>query len=69
MNNGLSIQTIRAAAAALQGVAHNTPLDRKALELISQEASRRLGIDFKIINMPSERSLQLASQGEIDGEG
>ncbi len=48
---------------------NNTPLDRKALELISQEASRRLGIDFKIINMPSERSLQLANQGEIDGEG
>lgn len=48
---------------------NNTPIDRKALELISQEAFRRLGVDFKIIITPSERSLQLADQGEIDGEG
>ncbi len=48
---------------------NNTPLDRKALELISQEAFRRLGIDFKIVSNPSERSLQLANQGEIDGDG
>lgn len=48
---------------------NNTPLDHKALELISQEAFRRLGIDFKIINNPSERSLQLTNQGEIDGDG
>lgn len=48
---------------------NNTPLDRKALELISQEAFGRLGVSLKIVNNPSERSLQLANQGEIDGEG
>lgn len=48
---------------------NNTPLDRKALELISQEAFRRLGIELKIVINPSERSLQLADQGDIDGEG
>ena len=48
---------------------NNTPLDRKALELISREAFRRLGLDLKVVNNPSERSLQLANQGEIDGEG
>jgi polar amino acid transport system substrate-binding protein len=48
---------------------NNTPLDRKALEFISQEAFRRLGVDFKIISSPSERSLQMANQGDIDGEG
>jgi hypothetical protein len=45
---------------------NNTPLDRKALEFISQEAFRRLGVDFKIISSPSERSLQMANQGDIE---
>ncbi len=48
---------------------NNTPLDRKALELLSQEAFRRIGQDMRIVGHPSERSLQLANQGEIDGEG
>ena len=30
MNNGLTIQAIREAAAALAGVAHATPLDRSS---------------------------------------
>lgn len=38
---------------------NNTPLDRKALELISQEAFRRLGVGFKIVINPSERSLNV----------
>jgi polar amino acid transport system substrate-binding protein len=48
---------------------NNTPLDRKALQLLSQEAFRRVGLEPKLISTPSERSLQLANQGEIDGEG
>lgn len=48
---------------------NNTPLDRKALQLLSQEAFRRVGLEPKLISTPSERSLQLANQGEVDGEG
>lgn len=48
---------------------NNTPLDRKALERLSQEAFRRIGIGFKLVSHPSERALHLANQGEIDGEG
>lgn len=48
---------------------NNTPLDRKALQALSQEAFQRLGIEFKLVNLPSERSLVAANQGEIDGEG
>jgi len=48
---------------------NNTPLDRKALELISKEAFRRIGVDSRVVGNPSERSLHLANQGEVDGEG
>ncbi len=48
---------------------NNTPLDRKALELLTQEVARRTGIEFKIVSHPSERSLHMANQGEVDGEG
>lgn len=48
---------------------NNTPLDRKALQLISQEAFRRVGLDFKLVTLPSERSLLAANRGEVDGEG
>lgn len=48
---------------------NNTPLDRKALELLSREAFSRVGLASKLINTPSERSLQMANQGEVDGEG
>lgn len=48
---------------------NNTPLDRKALQLLSQEAFRRAGVELKLVNNPSERSLHLANQGEVDGEG
>lgn len=48
---------------------NNTPLDRQALEAISETAFRRLGIDFKLISLPSERSLTSANLGEVDGEG
>lgn len=48
---------------------NNTPKDRKALELLSTEAFRRAGLQFKLVSNPSERSLHLANQGDVDGEG
>lgn len=48
---------------------NNTPLDRQALQELSQEAFRRVGVDFKLVSLPSERSLHAANQGEVDGEG
>ena len=48
---------------------NNTPLDRKALHQISQEAFRRAGLEFKLVSLPSERSLVAANRGEVDGEG
>lgn len=48
---------------------NNTPMDRKALDLLSQEAFRRIGVNFKLVSLPSERSLNSANQGEVDGEG
>ncbi len=48
---------------------NNTPQDRKALEAISKEAFRRIGHEFKLVSLPSERSLRAADAGEVDGEG
>lgn len=48
---------------------NNTPLDRKALEELSQEAFSRIGMEFKLVSLPSERSLFAANLGEVDGEG
>lgn len=48
---------------------NNTPMDRKALEQLSQEAFRRIGVSFKLVSLPSERSLNSANLGEVDGEG
>lgn len=48
---------------------NNTPLDRKALESLSQEAFRRIGHEFRLVSLPSERSLHSANAGEVDGEG
>lgn len=48
---------------------NNTPLDRKLLEQVSQEAFRRLGTAFRLTSLPSERSLMSANRGEVDGEG
>lgn len=48
---------------------NNTPLDRAALEALSLEAGRRAGVEFRLVGNPSERGLQMANQGEIDGEG
>lgn len=48
---------------------NNTPLDRQALHDLSKEALRRIGVDFKLVSLPSERSLHSANLGEVDGEG
>jgi polar amino acid transport system substrate-binding protein len=48
---------------------NNTPLDRQALHDLSKEAFRRIGIEFKLVSLPSERSLHSANLGEVDGEG
>ena len=66
---GLALAASLAAAQPLVVSTNNTPLDRKALEVLSTEALRRAGLEVRFVNHPSERSLQLANQGEIDGEG
>lgn len=48
---------------------NNTPLDRKALAQLAEEACKRIGVGFKLVSLPSERSLLSANQGEVDGEG
>lgn len=48
---------------------NNTPMDRKALQTLSQEAFRRIGHELKLVSLPSERSLFAANLGEVDGEG
>lgn len=48
---------------------NNTPLDRQALLDLSKEAGRRIGVDFRLVSLPSERSLHSANLGEVDGEG
>lgn len=48
---------------------NNTPQDRKALEALSREAFRRIGHEFRLVSLPSERSLHAADAGEVDGEG
>ncbi|MCG8517866.1 MAG: hypothetical protein MI794_07735 [Pseudomonadales bacterium] len=37
-------------------------------EPIIREAYRRLGIELKILQLPAERALQMASRGQVDGE-
>ena len=48
---------------------NNTPLDRQALEHIAREGFQRIGVDIKVVSLPSERSLVAANLGEVDGEG
>jgi len=48
---------------------NNTPLDRKVLQAISDEAFSRLQLKFNLVSLPSERSLVAANNGEVDGEG
>ncbi|MFO1326478.1 MAG: transporter substrate-binding domain-containing protein [Rubrivivax sp.] len=48
---------------------NNTPLDRRALQLLGEEAFRRAGLALQLTALPSERSLVAANTGEVDGEG
>ena len=59
----------QAQAATLTVSTNNTPLDRRALQDLSQEAFRRAGVELRLVNLPSERSLHAANLGEVDGEG
>ncbi|HMW23005.1 MAG TPA: hypothetical protein PKC59_06180 [Burkholderiaceae bacterium] len=58
-----------ASAAAITVSTNNTPLDRRALQALASEAFRRIGLEFKLVSLPSERSLHAANLGEVDGEG
>ncbi|MBB5203420.1 polar amino acid transport system substrate-binding protein [Inhella inkyongensis] len=59
----------QAAGPGLVVSTNNTPIDRKALDLLAREAFRRVGLEFKLVSNPSERSLVMANEGEVDGEG
>lgn len=48
---------------------NNTPLDRRAMQLLGEEAFRRAGLTLRLTTLPSERSLVAANGGEVDGEG
>ncbi len=61
--------TVQAQVGSLTVSTNNTPLDRKVLERVSQEAFRRVGVELRLVNLPSERSLMAANEGEVDGEG
>ncbi len=60
---------ITARAETLTISTNNAPLDRQALHDLSKEAFRRIGVDFTLVSLPSERSLHSANLGEVDGEG
>ncbi len=66
---GLLVIGAQAETATITVSSNNTPLDRKVLQELSSEAFRRIGVDFKLVSLPSERSLQAADAGEVDGEG
>lgn len=63
------VMPVNAEMPSLTVSTNNTPTDRKALDLLSQEAFRRIGVNFKLVSLPSERSLNSANLGEVDGEG
>lgn len=65
----LAGERANAQAATLTIGTNNTPLDRRALEDLTREALRRLGMTLTFVSLPSERSLHTANLGEIDGEG
>jgi polar amino acid transport system substrate-binding protein len=48
---------------------NNTPLDRQVLSEVLREAMGRLGLPWRLLSLPSERSLHEANAGAVDGEG
>lgn len=68
----LATATATSALAAMPSITvstNNTPQDRKVLDAVSREAFKRLGLGFVLVSLPSERSLQSADKGDVDGEG
>lgn len=65
----LGCASLVARAETISVSTNNTPLDRLALERLSAEIFGRLGLDFRLVSLPSERSLVAANLGEVDGEG
>ena len=63
------VSGVRADGPVLTISTNNTPQDRNVLTLVSAEAFRRAGLTFLLDSNPSARSLDLANQGVIDGEG
>ena len=63
------VSVVRADKPTITVSTNNTPLDRQALHDLSKEAFRRIGVEFKLVSLPSERSLHSANLGEVDGEG
>lgn len=47
----------------------NKRTGRAVLELVSKAVFQRMGIDFKLVDLPSERSLRFANNGIVNGEG
>lgn len=65
----LLLQTPTLRAETLTISTNNTPLDQRTLQALTEEAFQRLGLELKLVSLPSERSLLSAQLGEVDGEG
>jgi len=65
----LSLPAVLAGKSVVTVSTNNTPLDRQVLQAVSEEAFGRIGIDFRLTSLPSERSLRSANEGIVDGEG
>ncbi len=66
---GLATATAFGQGQTLSLSTNNTPADRRALQLLGEEAFRRTGLGLRLLSLPSERSLFAANAGEVDGEG
>lgn len=66
----IGISTVAAAQERTITVStNNTPNDRRLLQGVSEQAFSNIGYTFELVSLPSERSLQSANAGEVDGEG
>lgn len=65
----LWVGTVQAESERLVVSTNNTPMDRQALQALSDEAFRRIGHQLELVSLPSARSLLAANLGEVDGEG
>jgi polar amino acid transport system substrate-binding protein len=65
----LSLASAAGEPLTLTVATNNTPMDRKVLEGVASAALERMGFKLHVVQLPSERGLQVANRGEIDGEG